>query len=359
MKHRVLYPILSFVRTFPLSVLVTIHRPGLFVRAKLGGPSMHKDDTISSRKMTALQDLGAAPVKFYPLGLCQGDCDYDYQCQTGLKCFKRSNGESVPGCTGAASVSPTTDFCYDPNGSAPSQLPSPFTMMPIPHFVTPSPVQTRAEPATASPASVSFTTAPVPATPAPLPVTPSPVPVAPIPTSTPPVPTPAMHGRTSAPTVDFATMGTFKLKMYWQYSFYWQCSHLETWWCMHCRNEACSLGDLIYVTNCSSTTQQFEFIPVTSNNKHVLIKLADQNLCFQKYLNHNFNLAVCNINSVDQHWFAGAGGFDEAKFQLNPVWNTTYCATQRHQPKADEQVHLEPVNVTIISNTNYWVRFYE
>ena len=33
-------------------------------------------------------------------GMCEGDCDYDSDCDAGLKCFQRDGYESVPGCSG-------------------------------------------------------------------------------------------------------------------------------------------------------------------------------------------------------------------------------------------------------------------
>ena len=34
-------------------------------------------------------------------GLCEGDCDYDSDCDAGLRCFQRDGYESVPGCSGS------------------------------------------------------------------------------------------------------------------------------------------------------------------------------------------------------------------------------------------------------------------
>ncbi len=53
----------------------------------------------------------------FPLtGLCEectGDCDEDGDCAAGLKCFQRSGGEEVPGCTFTDSSlkSSDEDFC--------------------------------------------------------------------------------------------------------------------------------------------------------------------------------------------------------------------------------------------------------
>ena len=48
------------------------------------------------------------------LEACTGECDRDSDCVAGLKCFQRSNGEPIPGCTGAGSGA-SWDYCYDPN----------------------------------------------------------------------------------------------------------------------------------------------------------------------------------------------------------------------------------------------------
>jgi hypothetical protein len=44
---------------------------------------------------------------------CSGECDGDWQCATGLKCFERSNGENIPGCKGNGGGD-SWDYCYDP-----------------------------------------------------------------------------------------------------------------------------------------------------------------------------------------------------------------------------------------------------
>ena len=47
---------------------------------------------------------------------CTGACDGDWQCASGLQCFQRSNGESIPGCSGTnPGAGGEWDYCYDPN----------------------------------------------------------------------------------------------------------------------------------------------------------------------------------------------------------------------------------------------------
>jgi hypothetical protein len=63
------------------------------------------------------------PETAFPLGLCQGDCDNDDECQEGLVCMQRSGNEAVPGCDGAGETG--TDYCV----AAPTPSPT-FTRSP-------------------------------------------------------------------------------------------------------------------------------------------------------------------------------------------------------------------------------------
>jgi len=49
------------------------------------------------------------PASAYPLGLCEGDCDADSDCDQGLYCFKREVFAAVPGCDGKGSRG--KDYC--------------------------------------------------------------------------------------------------------------------------------------------------------------------------------------------------------------------------------------------------------
>lgn len=49
----------------------------------------------------ALSDFGSEPAESHlPLQQCQGDCDNDSECASGLRCFQRHQYTSVPGCSG-------------------------------------------------------------------------------------------------------------------------------------------------------------------------------------------------------------------------------------------------------------------
>ena len=119
--------------------------------------------------------MGDGTSGTFPLGECQGDCDSNADCATGLTCMQRNGVEPVPGCVGLGDSG--SDYCYDPNPGGttpPTGAPvTPATPAPVTP-VTPAPVTT-VTPAPVTPA----TPAPItPATPAPVtPATPAPVPV--------------------------------------------------------------------------------------------------------------------------------------------------------------------------------------
>jgi len=69
----------------------------------------------------ALVDLGVEPS--VTLGLCEGDCDNDSDCEAGLECFQRDGLETVPGCGGSGTSA--YDYCIEPVPSvSPSEAPS-------------------------------------------------------------------------------------------------------------------------------------------------------------------------------------------------------------------------------------------
>lgn len=69
---------------------------------------------IPGPRLPILQSLGLTVTG---LDICQGDCDGDHDCRGHLRCFQRANGsnEAVPGCRGRGKEG--WDYCYDPTGS--------------------------------------------------------------------------------------------------------------------------------------------------------------------------------------------------------------------------------------------------
>ena len=75
------------------------------------------------------------PAHLFPLGECEGDCDSDNDCDTGLKCFQRNSFDPVPGCSG--NDSSRTDYCIrsgSNNGPAPAPSNLPPTSVAVSNF---------------------------------------------------------------------------------------------------------------------------------------------------------------------------------------------------------------------------------
>merc|ERR1712151_82022 len=72
-----------------------------------------KKTLVGSSKLV---NLGGSAHSTGKLQKCQGDCDSDSHCASGLKCFQRSkSSQQVPGCwTGGAGDIGSHDYCYDP-----------------------------------------------------------------------------------------------------------------------------------------------------------------------------------------------------------------------------------------------------
>ena len=57
---------------------------------------------------------GESGVPGYPLGECEGDCDFDAECAGDLICYTRRDLEPVPGCVGGGEETAGRDFCVKP-----------------------------------------------------------------------------------------------------------------------------------------------------------------------------------------------------------------------------------------------------
>ena len=56
-----------------------------------------------------------SPLEVFPLGICEGDCDNNAECQAGTICFLREGSEPTPGCSGEENPAMNTeDICIIP-----------------------------------------------------------------------------------------------------------------------------------------------------------------------------------------------------------------------------------------------------
>merc|ERR1712000_376321 len=64
---------------------------------------------------TTLVDFGVSAHTMGRLNMCQGDCDANSNCASGLRCFQRNGKQPVPGCN-AGGVN-GWDYCYNPGST--------------------------------------------------------------------------------------------------------------------------------------------------------------------------------------------------------------------------------------------------
>jgi hypothetical protein len=146
----------------------------------------------------------------------------------------------------------------------------------------------------------------------------------------------------------------FRLKLYWEEGYDWQEELFEREWCMKCRNSGCNLGNAIYIYECSEISERFDFVNV--NNDEVLIKLDGTDTCLERDFKAIY-IKACDGGNSNQKWFAKVGKFDQSRFEISLKTYDRFCITQRHHPKEDELVELEPCEQARKGITSFWNRY--
>jgi hypothetical protein len=287
-------------------LILAIFSTGM-VEAKLGGRSKFEGgDEPKQRRLVNVQILGSDPTDEYPLARCQGDCDRDDHCEAELVCYQRDAYDPVPGCGGGTSSSSRSDYCVDPND---------ISSGPTPPVASPE----------AAPVVVPSGSTPTVALPASSPVTPA----------------------------NPSSLTNFRLKLYWEEGYDWQEEDFERKWCMECRNGDCDSGDKLYIYKCSESSQSFDFVLV--NNDEALIKLSGTGLCLERN-NKDIRIKSCNAGNSKHRWFAKVGAFDQNRFEISQKTFSSFCITQRHHPKAGEEVEIESCEQAKSGLTSFWNR---
>lgn len=327
------------------------------------------------RRQLALVTVGSdgSPASAYPLQKCQGDCDDDSDCQSGLKCFMRDGGDTrpVPGCSGTPG-SARTDFCYDPKdgsgggtgGTAPTKPSSPSAPKPSsPTAPKPSPTSggtlkdrgnnwspsdayklglcegdcdgdydcegdlvchqrdgTRKVPGCAGSGTADRDYCVKPGDE----------------TATPPV------------------SGAFRLKLYWEYGYDWQQEFWEQEWCMRCDGSDCNSGDDINIHYCDDKSTWFVFDNMSSNGQ-TQVKIANTKLCLEWNDNYDMYVKTCDKSTDRQKFDAGQGSFSGKRFELRT--SDDGCLTQDHHPRDGELVFVEDCDTPRDDDTSYWNKY--
>jgi len=241
------------------------------------------------------------------LGLCEGDCDDDEDCQPGLMCFQRRSGrEKVPGCSKTGGdVRRNFDVCYR---GLPSQNPS------------------------KSPQPTAFPTTSEPTK-------------SPKPTSK-PTPNPTKeHWAFKV----FIRYEWFYLKQYWRSGYYWQEQRRDLKMCAECQN-SCRRGAEIEIQRCSSSDrkQRWRFYKY---NRYMIESVYRPGQC-AKLRSSRVKLDDCDPNDRSQLW--DLDGPNEKKFEWREKRSSRSCVTNQHHPTPGEELKTMSCREAKRDETNYW-----
>lgn len=62
-----------------------------------------------------------SPERMYPLDMCEGDCDGDWDCKGSLKCFQHDGTEEIPNCSGLGKTG--KDYYFDDGNTVITKVP--------------------------------------------------------------------------------------------------------------------------------------------------------------------------------------------------------------------------------------------
>jgi hypothetical protein len=334
------------------------------------------------------------PVSAYPLQKCQGDCDRDSDCASGLKCFYRKMGDTlhIPGCTGSP-LRDSTDYCYDPTAtfaSAPTSPhgplpvgPTPMAKFPVRPPVKP-PVQlpsTAFQPTTTNGAAAVLQDKGInwfPADVYPLKLCQGDCDgdydcegelvchqrtnslAVPSCTGRPTLNTDyCIHPRdeTARPPLPSA----FRLKLYWELGYDWQEEFWEQEWCMECDGTSCQEGDEMFLRTCDDDNTWFVYQPVTAAavNGTVLFQIANTNLCLEWVDARDIRVRTCNATIRRQQFRALNGSFGPGgKFEIVTArGGDDGCLSQHHHPKDGEKIFRANCARFRTYGTSFWIQY--
>jgi hypothetical protein len=161
---------------------------------------------------------------------------------------------------------------------------------------------------------------------------------------------------------------SFRLKLYWQDSYYWQEETFERNWCMRCLdNQHCQVGEPLFLGDCGNWHRSAYFDFVYFGNNVVQIELIlekeeeekenDQNkLCLERTSSRQVTLQECHVGNTKQHWKASLGSFTGNRFEISQTLfgGVEYCLTNHHHPKYGERLELYTCEETRRDTTNFW-----
>lgn len=320
-----------------------------------------------------------SPSSAFPLGLCEGDCDSDSECEGSLVCFQRNSYQGVPGCLGGDRDSSATDYCTLPSGEGPTPMPisRPVTASPI---SAPQPTLQEVERVgnDGSPSSVfplgecqgdcdddddcdyglfCYQRSNNDAVPG------------------------CAGGSSDRSDTDYCAplppdqrppSGTFRLKLWWQQGYVWQEETKERKWCAMFDYDGypgsgkcwygldtmtCSSQES-YIAKCGNENRQ-RFLFVDLAGGEILIKLGNNdNECWERS-SRAVKIRQCDANNPLQRWFSPNGSFNGQRFEISQKGFENQCVSTAHHPKAGEVVEMHSCVALRApdSETSYWNKY--
>jgi len=149
---------------------------------------------------------------------------------------------------------------------------------------------------------------------------------------------------------------SFRLRLWWSPDKpHWQDTPSEMFWCMECEKD-CTKDDKIVIDWCGrSVYQKFHNFAYDQSIRPDV----DSNLCFTVtgYGQEALPIELQECNGSAEQKFLDVPVPDSGKFKLRPKYQSSYCLTQQHHPKAWERVYPEECDRAIKDGTGYWIKF--
>jgi hypothetical protein len=188
----------------------------------------------------------------------------------------------------------------------------------------------------------------------------------------------------------------FRLKLYWNESYWWQESNVEMEWCVACpshhveddneipqstttittASHRCHSGEDLFLQDCSSwgSVVFFTFPPLVDPHateeggsaETVQIQIADSDLCLERSSSSTaVAVATCSATTPQQHWVKTTYIINdndddddvERPFELSPTTDPQLCLTIHHHPKHGETLELFPCNKSRRDTSSLWTHF--
>ena len=141
----------------------------------------------------------------------------------------------------------------------------------------------------------------------------------------------------------------FQIKLYWENGFYWQEERVETRWCMECQN-SCKTGNYVYIKECQDNNKRQRWV---LKDDKIRPHMA-QNLCLFFKDRENIKLRTCKTSRDEYQKFDVFKQHVGKRFDTYEIQVKRRCLTQRHHPRSDEVLRLEPCYKPRKSRTSIW-----